>query len=313
MIHSELHSTRKRIGESSPEMPARPRVTSALLRSDFPVLTFLDSDQEKFVVPSSLRGIAVDFDGTMMRLNFTEGLRQKAFAMAIDGIAREKTGRPVCPLESGRIHRQAVEKPEEVMCEIIAKHLSPVVGCHLNKEEVMSAWQAYSLALLFAAPDKYGRFPDTAVNDGIIPFLEEAQHLGLSVGVCTAGYHDFVKPLIRAGALDRLLNFDISVFASLHPDIQTKPEPDPYLLIARKMGISPGELLVLEDSATGALSALRAGAQVVIQPSGDRDETLLKLARAIQMHHASWINERANRIVVLSEEAGFTQLVHENS
>jgi HAD superfamily hydrolase (TIGR01509 family) len=294
-------------------LPPRPRITPARIRTDFPVITFLDSPEEKFVVPSRFRGVAADFDGTIMKFNFTEGLRQKAFSLAIDGLAIEKTGRPVCPHECGRIHREAVEKPEEVMCGIIAEQLSTLIGCPLSKEEVLSMWTHYSLVLRLIAPARYGRSPETAINDGIVAFLKEAQDLGRPVGVCTAGYHDFVIPLIKAGSLDRLLNFDTSVFASLHPEISTKPEPDPYLLIARKMSINPWELLVLEDSATGALSALRAGAQVVLQPSGNRDETLVKLARAIQMHHSSWIDERANRIVVLSEEAGFTQLVHESA
>jgi beta-phosphoglucomutase-like phosphatase (HAD superfamily) len=311
MIQNQA-TTRGPIGNcAGVTLPPRSRINSANIRTDFPVITFLDSPEEKFVVSSRFRGIAADFDGTIMKFNFTEGLRQKAFLLAIDGLAIEKTGRPVCPHECGRIHRKAVEKPEEVMCGIIAEQLSALIGCPLSKEEVLSTWTHYSLVLRLLAPARYGRSPETAINDGIVAFLKEAQDLGRPVGVCTAGYHDFVMPLIKAGCLDQLLNFDTSVFVSLHPEISTKPEPDPYLLIARKMSINPWELLVLEDSATGALSALRAGAQVVLQPSGDREETLIKLARAIQIHQSSWINERTSRIVVLSEAAGFTQLVHD--
>lgn len=50
-------------------------------------------------------------------------------------------------------------------------------------------------------------------------------------------------------------------------DVQSaKPSPDPYLLAAERMGVSPARCLVFEDSETGAESAHRAGCHVVQVP-----------------------------------------------
>jgi HAD superfamily hydrolase (TIGR01509 family) len=47
-----------------------------------------------------------------------------------------------------------------------------------------------------------------------------------------------------------------------------KPHPEIYLLAASRLNVSPGELVVLEDSANGCRSAVAAGAVVVAVPSG---------------------------------------------
>lgn len=54
----------------------------------------------------------------------------------------------------------------------------------------------------------------------------------------------------------------ITVDDVTHP----KPDPEPYLLAARRLGVSPGRCLVFEDSETGAEAAHRAGCVVVQVP-----------------------------------------------
>ena len=41
--------------------------------------------------------------------------------------------------------------------------------------------------------------------------------------------------------------------------IKPKPEPDIYLTIAKKLGVNPGNCIVLEDSKTGLMAAKKAG------------------------------------------------------
>lgn len=45
-----------------------------------------------------------------------------------------------------------------------------------------------------------------------------------------------------------------------------KPEPDLFLLAAQRLGVNPGDCLVLEDSGYGALGAHRAGMAVIVIP-----------------------------------------------
>lgn len=47
---------------------------------------------------------------------------------------------------------------------------------------------------------------------------------------------------------------------------KAKPDPEPYLLAARRLGVSPARCLVFEDSETGAEAAHRAGCRVVQVP-----------------------------------------------
>jgi HAD superfamily hydrolase (TIGR01509 family) len=44
---------------------------------------------------------------------------------------------------------------------------------------------------------------------------------------------------------------------------QGKPDPEPYILAAKKLGLKPGECLVLEDSEAGVKSAKAAGMKCV--------------------------------------------------
>ena len=50
-----------------------------------------------------------------------------------------------------------------------------------------------------------------------------------------------------------------------------KPDPDIYLLAARRLGVEPRECVAFEDTPTGATAALAAGMRVVAIPSAGQD------------------------------------------
>ncbi|MCR5742381.1 MAG: HAD family phosphatase [Lachnospiraceae bacterium] len=57
-----------------------------------------------------------------------------------------------------------------------------------------------------------------------------------------------------------------------------KPSPDIYLYACEKLGVTPGEVIAVEDSPNGVLSAYRAGCKVVMVPDQtEPDEELKKL------------------------------------
>ena len=61
------------------------------------------------------------------------------------------------------------------------------------------------------------------------------------------------------------MRFDVLVCAE---DVAaTKPDPEPYLLAAKLVGVPPSGCFVLEDSPNGVASAQAAGCQVFAVPS----------------------------------------------
>ncbi|HVF69328.1 MAG TPA: HAD-IA family hydrolase, partial [Xanthomonadales bacterium] len=46
-----------------------------------------------------------------------------------------------------------------------------------------------------------------------------------------------------------------------------KPHPDIYIYTAQKLGVKPGDCIVLEDSSTGVISAKSAGMKVIAIPN----------------------------------------------
>lgn len=58
-------------------------------------------------------------------------------------------------------------------------------------------------------------------------------------------------------------------------DVQRgKPAPDPYLLVAERLGVAPAECLVVEDAPAGVEAAKAAGAKVVAVVTTNRAEDL---------------------------------------
>jgi beta-phosphoglucomutase-like phosphatase (HAD superfamily) len=49
---------------------------------------------------------------------------------------------------------------------------------------------------------------------------------------------------------------------------KSKPDPEPYLITAKKLNISPKDCVVIEDSLTGLKSAKSAGMKCIMIPTG---------------------------------------------
>jgi len=81
----------------------------------------------------------------------------------------------------------------------------------------------------------------------------------MPVAVVSAALRDEIEPVLSASGLRDLFALVLS-----QDDVaRGKPDPQPYLLAAQRLGLSPDELLVFEDTDVGVASAKAAGAQVV--------------------------------------------------
>lgn len=84
---------------------------------------------------------------------------------------------------------------------------------------------------------------------------------GVRCALVSASHRVVVDAVLASLAEDRF------AFTVAHDDVtMTKPDPEPYLLAARRMGVEPGDCVVFEDSPTGVRSAEAAGCRVIAVP-----------------------------------------------
>jgi HAD superfamily hydrolase (TIGR01509 family) len=94
---------------------------------------------------------------------------------------------------------------------------------------------------------------------GFTAFARAAKSSGVRLACATAGDPDNIA--FALGGLDLLEFFDAAVGA--HDVERGKPDPDLFLLAARRIGARPEECLVFEDAPLGIEGARRAGMRAV--------------------------------------------------
>lgn len=126
--------------------------------------------------------------------------------------------------------------------------------------------------------------------DALLDYLEQK---GIQKAIATSSPMDRTeKYLSQVGLWDR---FDEIISAQM---VETgKPAPDIYIYAAQKLGLSPKECLVLEDSPTGILAAKRAGCIPVMVPDQDGPD-----AQVRQMIYAAV--ENLETVIELLERKG---------
>jgi len=99
---------------------------------------------------------------------------------------------------------------------------------------------------------------------GLLDLLAALEAAGVPKGIATSSSHAFVERVLGVFNLQPRFNF---LLAS--EDIEHgKPEPDVYLLAAKRHEVRPQEMMVLEDSQIGCQAAVAAGAYAVAVPHG---------------------------------------------
>jgi HAD superfamily hydrolase (TIGR01509 family) len=97
---------------------------------------------------------------------------------------------------------------------------------------------------------------------GLLELLAHIDSRGLPKGVATSSRRPYIESLL--GHFKLIDRFPVTLTAE---DVtQGKPHPEIYLTAASRIGVEPGEMLVLEDSEMGTRAAAAAGAVAVSVP-----------------------------------------------
>lgn len=198
-----------------------------------------NSSSGRFEIASvpRIRGIALDMDGLMFD---TEPLYHRAADTYLarwghryeDSIRRQMMGQPG-------------PKAVQILIEYyeIADHWETVL------KDIETIFASYLDDSLRALP-------------GLSNLLALFDMRDLPYGVATSSRRLFAEDILRRGGIVDRLRFLWTGDDVMHG----KPDPEIYLKSADSLGISPCEMLVLEDSGNGCKAAIRAGAITVAVP-----------------------------------------------
>jgi HAD superfamily hydrolase (TIGR01509 family) len=97
---------------------------------------------------------------------------------------------------------------------------------------------------------------------GVTELLTAVERRGLPTAIATSSSRSYLGRVLGPhGLLPRFL------FALTGDDVtRGKPDPEIYQKAAGRLGVVPGEMVVLEDSLNGLLAAKAAGARCVVVP-----------------------------------------------
>ena len=102
--------------------------------------------------------------------------------------------------------------------------------------------------------------PSLSMRPGADRLILTAQSLSMSIAIVTSSPIDRVLRWIENNDLEHVFDFVIGAESTT----LGKPHPDPYLLALRKLKIQAECAVAVEDSISGATSALRAGLTTVM-------------------------------------------------
>jgi HAD superfamily hydrolase (TIGR01509 family) len=130
----------------------------------------------------------------------------------------------------------------------------PSASPKLPSAETVERWMTEGMLERVAA----GR---VIVRPGARELLAEVAAAGIAHALVTSSQRPFTEAVLASTGM----RFPVMVTGD---DVTAhKPDPQPYLLAARLLGVAPGSCVALEDSPNGVASATAAGCLVIAVPS----------------------------------------------
>ena len=101
--------------------------------------------------------------------------------------------------------------------------------------------------------------PNISLPENLVPFLTRLKERDIAAGLVTGATRSEVEYV-----LDKLELADYFDLIVAGDDLETsKPEPEPYLLAASRLNLTPAECLAIENNPIGITAAKQAKIQVV--------------------------------------------------
>ncbi len=98
---------------------------------------------------------------------------------------------------------------------------------------------------------------------GLLELLDALERAGIPKAIGTSSSRELVDACLEPFGMRRRFQFILAA----EDIVNGKPHPEIYLTAARRFGVPPAEMAVLEDSQNGCLAAAAAGAFTVAVPA----------------------------------------------
>lgn len=184
-----------------------------------------------------IQAVVFDLDGLMFNT-------EDVFDLAGDELLRRRGLRMTDEIRNQMLGR----RPHEAF-----RNLLDLTGMRESIEDLITeSWGIFSALL-----DEH-----LQPMPGLFELLAHLEARTLPKGVATSSPRAYMEGIL--GRFDLLPRFPLTLTSE---DVERgKPQPDIYLKAADRLGISPGEMLVLEDSEAGTKAASAAGAVIISVP-----------------------------------------------
>ncbi|MFZ0409165.1 MAG: HAD-IA family hydrolase [Cyanobium sp.] len=184
-----------------------------------------------------------DLDGLLLD---TEPSHAAAWSQAAAHFGLELTAAQLLQLRG----RRRLDCAQQVAAWIEAVCRTPI-----SSEELLAWRQPIAEKLLARAP----------AMPGAQALVHRCQHLAIPMALATSSSRAAVA--LKAAPHPWLATIRVRVHGDDPELLQGKPEPDVFLLAARRLGVKASECWAFEDSPAGAQAGLAAGCQVqVLRP-----------------------------------------------
>lgn len=147
----------------------------------------------------------------------------------------------------------------------VEEYLQKIFGKKIETTEI----KKYARSLVDESVKKNG----LELKDGVIDCFKFLKSKNVKIAIVTATALDRTEKYIREAKIGEYISDVISAKNVPHG----KPAPDVYLTACERLAVKPTDVIAIEDSPNGVMSASRAGCNVVMVPDQtEPDEELAK-------------------------------------
>jgi HAD superfamily hydrolase (TIGR01509 family) len=210
----------------------------------------------------------------------------------------EEFGLPVRWSEEEYGRRLRIGGGKERMASILTPELIAEAGLPEDPDaraQLVAAWHRRKTELYTAAVAAGALEP----RPGVRRIVDEALASGWALAVASTSAEPSVRAILDLVAGPSASRFDAVLAGDIVP--RKKPAPDIYELAVERLGVRPGDAIVIEDSRNGLEAATGAGLRCVITVNGyTRDEDFSEACLVVD----SLGDPDGPRTTVLGDRAG---------